>query len=509
MRTAVPEFPEARLRELADRYAAAVAAKRRRVWLGSAVLIVAAHCCRLDGRCQSSEVSSRISGASRPILPASLPKFSFSTAWVDLAEWLWGLPRWTAASRRHVADRVYGNAHGSDMRFRSLLPRIGQSRQVRVRPCFVTRRVLEFCRTVPEIVFALIFVLAFGLGPLPGVLAIAIHTTGALGKQFAEVVENIDSKPIEGVAASGGSWLQIVRFGAVPQVLSNFVSYALLRFEINVRGAAVMGFVGAGGIGQDLIEAVRKFYYTDVSAILLLIIVTVMMIDFVTERVRHRLLGLEGCRSMSPSVLKTGPRIAERYPDIFRPDWWHRAKDRDRHWRRRSRFFVFGIVQLDIPFHRLSDGMVRLGGFVRLMVPPDPGSWAEALKYLHALGETLSIAFLGTLGGALLALPVSPAGGAQRGCKPDRPPFDAPQPRYHPWRRYPDLGPHLGRRRRVGSVCRYPGGRSAAILGRSGSCSRKRSRLPTRTPSKASDRRAATICIASGSDCCRRSFRFC
>ena len=80
----------------------------------------------------------------------------------------------------------------------------------------------------------------------------------------------------------------------MPQVLSNFVSYALLRFEINVRGAAVMGFVGAGGIGQDLIEAVRKFYYTDVSAILMLIVVTVMMIDFVTERVRHRLLGLEG-----------------------------------------------------------------------------------------------------------------------------------------------------------------------------------------------------------------------
>jgi phosphonate transport system permease protein len=77
-------------------------------------------------------------------------------------------------------------------------------------------------------------------------------------------------------------------------VLSNFVSYALLRFEINVRGAAVMGFVGAGGIGQDLIEAVRKFYYTDVSAILLLIVITVMLIDFITERVRHRLLGLEG-----------------------------------------------------------------------------------------------------------------------------------------------------------------------------------------------------------------------
>lgn len=98
--------------------------------------------------------------------------------------------------------------------------------------------------------------------------------------------------------------------------------------------------------------------------------------------------------------------IVQRYPDVFRPNWWQRGK-----------FtigiggavalFLFGLVQLDIPFNRLSDGMVRLGGFLRLMLPPDPGSRAEALKYLHALGETVSIAFLGTLGGALLALPVS------------------------------------------------------------------------------------------------------
>ena len=139
--------------------------------------------------------------------------------------------------------------------------------------------------------FALIFVVAFGLGAMAGVLAIAIHTMGALGKLFSEVVENIDLKPVEGTRASGGTWAQQVRFGAVPQVLSNFVSYALLRFEINVRGAAVMGFVGAGGIGQDLIEAIRKFYYSDVSAILLLIILAVMIIDALTEKLRHHLLG--------------------------------------------------------------------------------------------------------------------------------------------------------------------------------------------------------------------------
>ena len=134
---------------------------------------------------------------------------------------------------------------------------------------------------------------AFGLGAMPGVIALAIHTMGALGKLFSEVVENIDLKPVDGVTAAGGSWWQIVRFAVVPQVLSNFASYALLRFEINVRGASIMGFVGAGGIGQDLIEAIRKFYYSDVSAILLLILVTVAVIDTLTARVRHRLIGLE------------------------------------------------------------------------------------------------------------------------------------------------------------------------------------------------------------------------
>jgi phosphonate transport system permease protein len=109
---------------------------------------------------------------------------------------------------------------------------------------------------------------------------------------------------------------------------------------------------------------------------------------------------------MSSFGFENQATIAERYPALFRPNWWHRGKVMVGLGAAVA-LFVFGIVQLDIPFHRLSDGMVRLGGFLRLMVPPDPGSWAQALKYLHALGETLSIAFLGTLGGALLALPVS------------------------------------------------------------------------------------------------------
>lgn len=127
--------------------------------------------------------------------------------------------------------------------------------------------------------FALLFVIAFGLGPMAGVMAIAIHTVGALGKLFTENVENVDLKPVEGTTAAGASWVETIRFAVVPQVLSGFASYALLRFEINVRGAGVMGFVGAGGIGQEFLVAIRNFYYSDVSAILLMIIVTVTTID--------------------------------------------------------------------------------------------------------------------------------------------------------------------------------------------------------------------------------------
>jgi phosphonate transport system permease protein len=156
---------------------------------------------------------------------------------------------------------------------------------------FVVRRLLEFARTVPGIVFALIFVIAFGLGPMAGVLAIAIHSTGALGKLFSEIVENADMKPVEGVRSTVASWLSCMRFAVLPQVSAGYASYALLRFEINVREASVMGFVGAGGVGQELVVAIRKFYYSDVSAILVTIIVTVFVIDIVTGWLRSRLFG--------------------------------------------------------------------------------------------------------------------------------------------------------------------------------------------------------------------------
>lgn len=160
-----------------------------------------------------------------------------------------------------------------------------------------TRRFLEALRTVPEIVYALIFVWAFGVGALAGILAIALHTAGANGKLFAEAIENADMKPWEAVRASGGSWAHGCRFAILPQVLPNLLSYLLLRFEVNIRSASVIGFVGAGGIGEELYKVISFNYYEEISAIVLLIILTVACVDLLSERMRHAAIGrLEAAR---------------------------------------------------------------------------------------------------------------------------------------------------------------------------------------------------------------------
>ena len=210
----------------------------------------------------------------------------------DLTEWFWNADHWLSLLLDTLLMAYLGTilAAAGAMTL-CFLAAHNLERRMWVR--FIARRCLEFCRAVPEIVFALIFVVAFGLGALPGVLALAVHGMGSLGKLYSEAIENIDPMPIDGVASAGGGWWSIVRFAVLPQVLPNFASYTLLRFEINVRSATVIGFVGAGGIGQDLMAAIRKFYYSDISAMLVLIIAAVVIVDLLTERLRHLLIGVE------------------------------------------------------------------------------------------------------------------------------------------------------------------------------------------------------------------------
>ncbi len=156
---------------------------------------------------------------------------------------------------------------------------------------WITRRLLEVMRSVPQVVLAFILVWPFGIGPLAGILAIGVHSTGALGKLFSEVNENADMRAAEGMRAAGGNWLETVRYGIVPQVLPGFLSYALLRFEINVRSSTIIGFVGAGGIGQELKRVIGFNIYEEVSAIAILILLIVMLIDLASERIRARFIG--------------------------------------------------------------------------------------------------------------------------------------------------------------------------------------------------------------------------
>ncbi len=290
----VPVLPDAQLAPLARAYAQAAAARRRQLALGAALFLLALALSAIGAEVRPETFWAKL-GNFTSYFTRIAHLDSGALAWTDPGEWFWGIRRWLRMLGETILMAYLGTITGAVIAFGACFA--ASQRLTRSQILLLTvRRALEFCRTVPDLVFALIFVVAFGLGPLPGVMAITIHTIGALGKLFAEVVDNIDPKPIEGVAAAGGTWLARVRFGAVPQVLANFASYTLLRFEINVRGAAVMGFVGAGGIGEELITAIRKFYYSDVSAILLLIVACVMLIDIGSEQLRHRLARLEGAR---------------------------------------------------------------------------------------------------------------------------------------------------------------------------------------------------------------------
>ena len=152
------------------------------------------------------------------------------------------------------------------------------------------RRLMDAFRAINEIVFALLFVVAVGLGPVAGVLALAIHNIGIVAKLFSEAVEAIDPRPVEGIRATGASRLQEVIFGVVPQVMPLWSSYTLYRFETNVRSATVLGIVGAGGIGHSLYENVRSFQYSETAAIIIIVVLTVMLIDMISSRIRKLLV---------------------------------------------------------------------------------------------------------------------------------------------------------------------------------------------------------------------------
>jgi phosphonate transport system permease protein len=221
---------------------------------------------------------------------STLPPLRRDHLLTDLDEWYWGFSRYLRLIADTLLTAYLGTFFGMLGALILCFPAAANLTPhgwLRI----ASRRGLELARSVPELVYALIFVYAYSVGPVPGVLAIAVHSMGALGKLFSEAAENADERPIDGLRATGASWIAQMRLAVLPQVLPNFTSYTLFRFEVNVRSASVLGFVGAGGIGQELYQSIRSFAYTDVSAVVLVIIVMVMLTDMTSQWVRARFIG--------------------------------------------------------------------------------------------------------------------------------------------------------------------------------------------------------------------------
>ncbi len=400
MTTAVSILPEQQLAVLNAAYRQAVARRRWRLLLGvvifAAALMLAAIGAEVNLRTLFTYFGNFVSYFDR-----ILTLDSGQRVWTDVGEWLWGWRKWLKMLGETVLISYVGTLIGATLAFGlNFFAAENTSPAPWLR--FTVRRLLEFARTVPGIVFALVFVIAFGLGPMAGVLAIAIHSTGALGKLFSEIVENADMKPVEGIRSTGASWLSCMRFAVVPQVTAGYASYALLRFEINVREASVMGFVGAGGIGQEprrrhpqilLLRRQRDPAHHHRHRL--------------HHRHHHRLAARPPVRQGGPGVTpqEVDPReMRARYPDVFeRPASARLAMPATIV--AAFAVLIYGLVDLDFSPSRFVAGLSQLGWISLMMIPPDPGSSLPI--YLKALGETLSIALLGTTLAAVFALPVS------------------------------------------------------------------------------------------------------
>ena len=218
--------------------------------------------------------------------PVDLFKEAFESGW-----------RWYAYVFKYLPDLIstinmafFSTLFGAIF---ALLLSLFASKNLIKNPYIVTfaRRTMDILRSFPELVIAMIFLYLMGKSELPAVIAIVIHTAGALGKLFSEAIENADSKPIEGLQSCGARWWARIRFAVIPQVVPLFISYTLLRLEINVRASTILGFVGAGGIGEALSAVIQFRYGDEIIAIMFLLVITIISLDYFSRFLRGRLIG--------------------------------------------------------------------------------------------------------------------------------------------------------------------------------------------------------------------------
>jgi phosphonate transport system permease protein len=208
----------------------------------------------------------------------------------SLLSWFYALPLWLAAIKQTVEMAFVGTFIAGLIALPLAFGAAGNVNRRRLLRQII-RRGLDTLRSIPEIILALIFAAAFSIGPVAGALTLAIASAGSLGKLFSEAIESADIRAVESVRAAGGNWLLQMRFGIAPQLLPQFMSYWLLRLEMNLSIAAALGVVGAGGIGVELDHAISFTDFSTYLAILLLLVCLIFVIDLLSEWVRHRLIG--------------------------------------------------------------------------------------------------------------------------------------------------------------------------------------------------------------------------
>lgn len=273
--------------------------KRRRIWAAIAYLGIGALflwsfiVSEIIGTPQSTDPLSRLAqflDRMNPHLQADTLLEDASTDGSFLS-WFYGWQIWIEALWETLQIAIIASVLGAllsiplaMMMSRNLMP-ISSVR-------FVIRRILEAIRTLPDLIVALILVAAFGVGPLAGIITITLSTVGRLAKLYSEVNENADLGQLDGVKSTGASWWTQLRYGIFPQVVPNYTSYAMLKFEGNIAGAAALGIVGAGGIGIELDRAMTFTLFDDYLAILLMMTCMIFVIDMLSEWIRHRLIGV-------------------------------------------------------------------------------------------------------------------------------------------------------------------------------------------------------------------------
>jgi len=218
--------------------------------------------------------------------PGEIVRDAFARGW-DWFPLAWSyMPALIETINMAAVSTIFGGVFATMLAFCS-------SRDLQIWPPLipVARRSMDIMRAFPELILALFLIYVLGTSPVPALIAIAFHTSGALGKLFSEVNENIDERQIESLGAVGATWFQRMRFGVIPQVLPNYLSYTLLRFEINIRASAILGFVGAGGIGQELKKSISWGKGDEIAALFVVLFLTIVVIDQLSSYIRRRIVG--------------------------------------------------------------------------------------------------------------------------------------------------------------------------------------------------------------------------